>query len=153
MFIHRETRRQRQQATLPSLLARHDLGAGAVEFALIIPFLLMLAGGIVEMANLYFVRSQLNEIVRDATRRLAVDAFSEDEARKFIRDQLSQTTDAEGEINVAETKEQGDEATDVTVSISVPLKDILIFDVLADIFVGSDKGSSDLSVSVTMFKH
>lgn len=134
-------------------MARHDLGASAIEFALIIPFLLMLAGGIVEMANLYFVRSQLNEIVRDATRRVAVDAFSEDEARKFILDQISQTTDAKGKINIAETKEKEDEAPDVTISINVPLRDILIFDVLADTLMGSGEESPDLSVSVTMLKH
>lgn len=113
----------------------------------------MLAGGIVEMANLFFLRSQFNEIVRDATRRLAVDAFSPDEARKFIADKLAETTEAKGDINVTETAENGEEAIDVTISLSIPLKDILIFDFVAESFGGSEKNPPDLSVAVTMFKH
>lgn len=132
---------------------RFDCGASAIEFVLIIPFLLMLAGGIVEMTNLFFVRSQLNEIVRDATRRLAVDAFDQEEARKFIVGKLAQTTDAKGDIEVTETAEKGESATDVTVSLSVPLEDVLIFDFVADSLGSSGEDRPDLSVAVTMFKH
>lgn len=143
----------RPHARLLLDIARQDWGASAIEFALIIPFLLMLAGGLVEMTNLFFVRSQLNEIVRDATRRLAVDAFSQKEAHKFITDQLARTTNAKGEIKVTETSEKGKDATDITVSLNVPLKDILFFDFVAGSFGGSDEKPAELSVVVTMFKH
>ncbi len=154
MFFHLKESAKPLQAPRLAVPARHELGASAIEFALIIPFLLMLAGGIVEMANLYFVRSQINEIARDATRRLALDALSQDQARKFILDQLSQTTDAKGKVTITETKEKKKgEVSDVTIEVELPLREILIFDVLADMFVTAGEGSPDLSVSVTMLKH
>lgn len=143
-----------------------DGGASAVEFALIVPFLLMLGGGIIEMANVFFVRSQLNEIVRDATRRLAVDALSQDAASNFIAERLAETTKAQADISISEGSEGGnngngtgkanesaDELTDVTVSLSIALKDILIFDFIADEFLGTDEQAPKLSVAVTMLKH
>ncbi len=136
-----------------------DAGASAVEFALIVPFLVMMAGGIIEMANVFYVRSQLQEIVRDATRRLAVDAMSPDDAEKFILDQLAQTTQAQGTVSIIGADEddgKGDEAEDqldVTISLNVPLRDIFFFDVIAEgIMEGGDE-ATDLTVSVTMFKH
>ena len=148
------------QNTLPkpqgpfSRMVRLDAGASAVEFALIIPFLLMLAGGIVEMTNLFFVRSELNEIVRDATRRFAVDALTQDETRQYVADQVAEATNAQGEITVSESAEQGaDDTTDVTVSLDIPVQDILIFDFVASAIKVPGGGPRNLSVSVTMLKH
>jgi Flp pilus assembly protein TadG len=134
-------------------IAWFDQGASAVEFALLLPFLLVLACGLVELSNLFFVRSQLNEIVRDATRRLAVDAFSQEEARIFITEQLAKATSAQGEIDVTETSEPGTEAIDITVSLNVPLTDILFFDFVAESFGKPGEPAPELSVVVTMFKH
>lgn len=154
MIIHRETSPRPKRIGLLLHFVRFDFGASAIEFALIVPFLLMLTGGIVEMTNLFFIRSQLNEIVRDATRRLAVEAISPDEARKFVSDKLATMTTAKGDVNVSETiDDKGKEATDVTVSLSVPLKDVLIFDFVADSLGGSGKTPPGLSVAVTMFKY
>lgn len=153
MTTHRQNSPLERRAKLTMNILCLDVGASAIEFALIIPFLLMLAGGIVEMANVFFVRSQLNEIVRDATRRLAVDSLSPDEARKFIAERLAETTDAKGDIDVSETAEKEEDEVDVTVSLGVPLKDVLIFDFVADSLVGSDEKAPELSVTVTMFKH
>lgn len=153
MTTDRKTLSRPKPAALLLDIVRLDVGANAIEFALIIPFLLMLAGGIAEMTNMFFVRSQLNEVVRDATRRLAVDAFSPDEARQYIADQLTQTTDAQGNVTVVETKEKGEDSTDVTVSLDVPLKDLLIFDFIAETFNSPGNEPQSLSVAVTMIKN
>lgn len=153
MTTHRKTVSRPEPTALLSDVARLDVGASAIEFALIIPFLLMLAGGIVEVTNLFFVRSQLNEIVRDATRRLAVDAFTQNEARQYVADQLAKTTDARGDVTVVETTEKDEDSTDVTVSLDVPLKDILIFDFVAKTFEAPGNEPYRLSVAVTMFKN
>lgn len=148
------------QKTLPkpqglfSGMVRLDAGASAVEFALIIPFLLVLAGGIVEMTNLFFVRSELNEIVRDATRRFAVDALTLDETRQYVADQVAEATSAQGGITVSESAKQGDDGTkDVTVSLDIPVQDILIFDFVASAIKIPGGEPRNLSVSVTMLKH
>ena len=154
MITHRKRRSPRDDANTSLFRSlRHEAGTSAIEFALIVPFLLMLAGGIVEMANVFFVRSQLNEIVRDATRRLAVDAFDQDAAHKFIVSKLAQTTKAKGNITFSETDKKGEEPTDVTVSLSIPLKDVLIFDLIAESFIGSKGKAPHLSVAATMLKH
>lgn len=154
MIIHRKRRSPREYSNSSLLRSlRFDSGASAAEFALIIPFLLMLAGGIVEMANVFFIRSQINEIVRDATRRLAVDAFDQEKAREFITSRLAQTTKAQGNVSFSETSEDGEEATDVTVSLSIPLKDVLMFDLIAESFIGTNGMAPNLSVAVTMLKH
>ena len=153
MLACREKGDPRQRARLLERFVRPDQGASAIEFALIVPFLLALAAGIIEMTNVFFVRSQLSEIVRDATRRLAVDAFTEEEARSFITAKLAETTNALGVIDVAETHDEEKAADDVTVSLDVPLRDILIFDFVANSFGGTADEPVQLSVAVTMLKY
>lgn len=126
-----------------------ERGVGAVEFALIIPFLLMLIVGIVEMSNVYFMRNQLSEIARDATRRFAVGALDETEVKTFVLKRLAQATDADGSVVVTET-DVGD-VVDVSLSLSVPFADVLLFDHLIDsLWAGAPDA---LSVSATMMKH
>ncbi|MEZ5936120.1 MAG: TadE/TadG family type IV pilus assembly protein [Alphaproteobacteria bacterium] len=126
-----------------------ERGAGAIEFALIVPFLLLLIVGIIEMSNVYFMRNQLSEIVRDATRRLAVGALETSAAEAFVLNRLAQTSDIEGEVAVAES-ETGD-VVDVTISLSVPFADILLFDqLLESVWSGAP---SHLTVNATMMKH
>ncbi|NJO37160.1 MAG: pilus assembly protein [Rhizobiales bacterium] len=123
-------------------------GAGAIEFALIVPFLLVLIVGIVEMSNIYFMRNQLGEIVREATRRLAVGALETSAAEAFVLARLAETSDVEGEVAVAEN--EADDVVDVTISLSVPFAEILLFDqALATLWSGAP---SHLTVDATMMK-
>ena len=62
----------------------------AVEFALIIPFILTLTVGIIELSNVYYMRSQLSEIARDSVRRLAIGAQDE----KAVMSQSAQASRA-----------------------------------------------------------
>ncbi|MGI9433882.1 MAG: TadE/TadG family type IV pilus assembly protein [Geminicoccaceae bacterium] len=140
----------------PRRLLRKDSGASAVEFALLVPFILMLTAGIIEMTNLYFVRNQLNEIVRDATRQLAVGALEASEARKLVLAKLAEITDASGKVEVRETNDDDDkeeEAVDVTVLLSVSLKDVLMFGKAAESVMSSGGDGSLITVSASMFKH
>lgn len=124
-------------------------GAGAVEFALIVPFLLLMIVAIVEMSNLYFTRNLLSEITRDATRRFAVGALEETEVEAFVLKRLAENTSVTGEVDVAETEVDG--ITDVTLSLSVPFADILLFDQLIETLWSS--APQNLSVNATMMKH
>jgi len=124
-------------------------GAGAVEFALIVPFLLLMIVAIIEMSNIYFMRNQLNEIARDATRRLAVGALELSAAESFVLARLAQTSNVKGAVEVAET--EADDIVDVTLSLSVPFADILLFDQ----FLQSlwSEAPTHLTVDATMMKH
>lgn len=124
-------------------------GAGAVEFALIIPFLLLLIIGIVEMSNIYFIRNQMNEIVRDATRRLAIGALTKSTAETFVLQRLAETSNLDGEVEVSE--EEVDEIVDVTLSLRVPFADILLFDHVIDTLWA--EAPTHLTIDATMMKH
>ena len=126
-----------------------ERGVGAVEFALIVPFLLLLIVGIIEMSNVYFMRSQLNEIARDTTRRLAVGALSQEEAQKFALKRLAETIAIRGKVDVSET-ETGD-FVDVSISLSIPFADVLMFDQLVKGVWSS--APKVLTASATMMKH
>ncbi len=124
-------------------------GAGAVEFALIVPFLLLMILAIVEMSNVYFTRNILSEITRDATRRFAVGALEKGEVEKFVLKRLAENTNVTGKVAVDETEVDG--VADVTLSLSVPFADVLLFDQLVEkLWSGAPE---NLSVNATMMKH
>lgn len=126
-----------------------ERAAGTVEFALIVPFLLLLIVAIIEMSNLYFTRNLLSEITRDATRRFAVGALEKNEVEEFVLGRLAETTDVAGTVNVTETEVDG--VADVTLSLSVPFADVLLFDQLVEkLWAG---GPKTISVNATMMKH
>ena len=123
--------------------------AGTVEFALILPFILLMIVAIIEMSNLYFTRNMLSEIARDATRRFAVGALEKDDVEAFVLARLAETSDVTGTVNVAETEVDGIE--DVTLSLSVPFSDVLLFDQLVEKLWSG--GPQNISVNATMMKH
>lgn len=124
-------------------------GAGAVEFALILPFLFLLTIGIIEMSNIYFKRNQMNEIVRDATRRFAVGALQEADVEAFVLTRLEETAGLNGAVQVAEV-EDGD-IVDVSINLGVPFADVIIFDQLIETLWSS--APEQMTVSATMMKH
>lgn len=100
-------------------------GASAVEFALVLPVLVFLLLGGIELANAYFLRSQMIETTRDAARRAAVGSLPLDRVPGFVRAQLAAATDAEVHVTVAEGSSEFGQ--DITVKSAVPLADLLPF--------------------------
>lgn len=127
---------------------RADRGASAVEFALIVPFLLLLTGSIIEITNIYFVRSQLIEIAREAARRLAVGALDEQETAELVAVKLADKAAVGAQIEVIDRTLRDENGTDVTVSISLPLGEVLVFEAVGAYF----DTLPGLSVTATMFK-
>ena len=56
--------------------ARDDSGAAAVEFALVLPILLVLVFGIVDFGRLYFTQITLTDAAREGARVLALEGAS-----------------------------------------------------------------------------
>ena len=52
---------------------QRDRGAAAVEFALILPILLLLIGGIIDFGNMYFHQIVLSNAARDGARLVAAN--------------------------------------------------------------------------------
>ena len=56
-------------------LGRRQEGSAAVEFALVLPVLLMMLGGIIDMGNLYYIKSTASEAAEMGARLAAVKQF------------------------------------------------------------------------------
>jgi len=70
---------------------RHQSGQAVVEFALVIPLLLMLIIGVVELSRAWNARQVITNTAREALRAAVVDdpTFTQDAMRARIDEQLS----------------------------------------------------------------
>jgi hypothetical protein len=117
-------------------------GVSAVEFAFVLPIVVMMLGGIFQFGFALFMQGHMSEVAREVSRRVAVGELSQSQAVSYAQSSLINP----GVVyNVAVTlPDPSDPADrDVQVSISAPLKDISPIDILG-LFQ-----SDDLSTSVT----
>lgn len=117
-------------------------GVSAVEFAFVLPIVVMLLGGIFQFGFALFMQGHMSEVAREVSRRVAVGELTQSEAVSYAQGSLINP----GVVyNVAVTlPDPSDPADrDVQVSISAPLKDISPIDILG-LFQ-----NDDLSTSVT----
>ncbi|MEL6961618.1 MAG: TadE family protein [Pseudomonadota bacterium] len=143
---------QSQQNDKETSIRRGDRGASLIEFALIVPFLLSLTIGIVEMSNVFYIRNILNEAVRDATRRFAIGALDKVGTEDLIQQRVTDTIGFNGKVLVTETPID-DDNTDVTVSVTVPLQSLLLFQSLSGGFVTIGGSNPNLTFSATSLKY
>jgi len=98
-----------------------------VEFALVAPVFIVLMMALIELANLFFVRNEMVGAAREAVRRVAVNQLDADGLGAFVADRLATVTDATVEAHLYETVLDPGPGRDVTVLVSVPLAQALIF--------------------------
>jgi hypothetical protein len=103
-------------------------GAAAVEFAFILPILLLLFSGIVQFGSIMFLENHMTNVARETSRRVAVGELAQDDAKKSAQQAL---------INWGVTYEvlitpssAGGGNDDITVAISLPMADAALMDVL-----------------------
>lgn len=127
-------------------LRREDGGAAAIEFAFVLPLVITLLLGTIEVANIFRVQSEMTAAAREATRRFALDALTATEARSFVENRLAQVTDATVTVLVSATElESG--VTDVRVDVAVPFEEIMLFGFDALITGASAGEGTDLAGS------
>ncbi len=136
-----ETRKGLRGALLRTL-GRDERGTAAIEFALIIPFLLLMFSGILQFGSVMFLESHMNNVAREASRQVAVGALDEDDAEEMVRNALI-NWGVTYQVTVT-TEDDDDDDEDVTVAISLPMSEAAIIDVLGLFDTGN------LSTSVTM---
>ena len=73
---------------LADLRARSERGVAAVEFALMLPVLLLLLGGIMEFGSIYYVKNNMATVARDVARRLATGELTQAQAEQEVVGQL-----------------------------------------------------------------
>lgn len=123
-------------------------GGSAIELALAAPVLLLILIGTIEAAHLYLVQSELTSAARQAARRLAVDAMTTDQTEAFVRARLSEVTQAVVTVSVASAALQQNQA-DLTVHVSVPMRDVMLFGFDYLLPAGGDSGAATDSAKTT----
>ena len=111
-------------------LARKEDGASAVEFAFVLPLLLLLLTGTIDVGVLMLTQNNLMRVAQNAARNLSLAQMTELETEAYMRDKLSNlganlVVDATLPNTAAVPPE-----TDVTVTISVPMADVIPIDIV-----------------------
>ncbi len=130
------------RGTLLRALGRDERGAAAVEFAFIMPIMLLIFSGILQFGSVMFLENHMTNVAREASRRVAVGELSEADAATMVQGSLI-NWGVTYEVSVA-TADTEDGNEDITVGISLPLSEAALMDVLGLFETGS------LSTSVTM---
>jgi Flp pilus assembly protein TadG len=115
-------------------------GAIAVEFALIMPVLILMLFAIIQFGNIMLTRQMMVYAAREAARSYAVGESTASEAIEIALDRLS---DSSLTFDVNVTEPSGG-SNDVSVQVTVPMADAALVNVLSTLFSG------DIETTVTM---
>ena len=138
-------RQLRPGGALLRMFRRSEAGVAAVEFAFILPILVLVLSGIMQFGAIMFVQNTMVSVADDVARRVAVGELSEATAAQAARDRL-----IDWGITYTIVVQDGDPADpsnrDVDVTITAPLAEAAVFDVFGLL------DSRNLAASVTSRK-
>lgn len=104
-------------------LRRNETGATAIELALVMPILVTLLTGIVQMGGIFFLHNNMISAAQDTGRRVVVGELTAADAQTYAESNLINW----GMTYTVQVTEPGD---DVVVDISVPLSQAVLVDFL-----------------------
>lgn len=116
-------------------LARDIRGAVALEFALVLPILIAVLFGIIQFGLVMFTQQMMVYAAREAARSYAVGVSTASQAQSLTQGLLPATS-SNYTITVTEP-DTGAGETDVTVTISTPMSDAAIVNVLGSVMSGN----------------
>ncbi len=122
---------------------RDEAGAAAVEFAMILPILVLMLTGIIQVGMLMFVQNQMTNVARETSRRIAVGELTNAAAQQYARDSLVFPS-ANFAVVITGPDPASPNPKDITVDIRVPFSEVSLVDI-AGLFQ-----SGNLRASVTM---
>ncbi len=131
----------RETGTIRSFWHERD-GVSAVEFAFVLPIVVILLSGIFQFGFAFFMQGHMAEVARDTSRRVAVGELTQSEAISFAESSLI-NPGVTYDVAVTLPDPNDPDDRDVVVSISAPKKQISPIDLLGLFQDG------DLSASVT----
>jgi Flp pilus assembly protein TadG len=103
-------------------------GAAAVEFAFILPILLLLFSGIVQFGSVMFLENHMTNVARETSRRVAVGELAQADAASSAQQALI-NWGVNYEVSVA-TVGAGGGNQDIAVAISLPMREAALIDLL-----------------------
>lgn len=105
-------------------------GSAAVEFALILPVLLLFLFGIVQFGFLFSVYNTMVHAAREGARGMAVEQLTATEGEALVQTRLVAYANLPFTVNATEPDPTDPTDLDVVVGISVPLEEAMLVDVL-----------------------
>ncbi|WP_454851559.1 TadE/TadG family type IV pilus assembly protein [Promicromonospora soli] len=121
-----------------STRGHHERGAAAVEFALVVPLLLLLLMGIVEFGRAYHIQTALSGAAREGVRVMALQD-DVDETRATAKAAAPQLALTDGQISVTPTTCSGTTPGTATVTVTYPVE--LMFGLFGPGFNLTGKGT------------
>ena len=120
-------------------LAADRRGSSLIESALIMPLLLMMMGGIIDMGFMFAVQNNMTSVSQDAARLVAVGKMTSSEAKAYAGTKLMSA-------GLPYTITANTSGQNVVVAISVPNKDVALIDFLGLFETGRLKAQSSMRV-------
>jgi hypothetical protein len=118
----------RERPRAPSFWHERD-GVSAVEFAFVLPIVILLLGGIFQFGFALFMQGHIAEVARETSRYVAVGEFNESEAISFAEDSLiNPGVTYDIDVTLPDPSDPNDRT--VEVSITAPLAQLSPIDIL-----------------------
>ena len=103
-------------------------GVAAVEFAFVLPILLLLFSGIVQFGSIMFLENHMTNVARETSRRVAVGELAQADAADSAQQALV-NWGVTYDVSVA-TIDVGGGNQDIAVAISLPMREAALIDLL-----------------------
>ena len=113
---------------------RRKDGSVAVEFAILLPVLLLFMFGVIQFGFIMYVQNDMMNAAREAARRLAVDDTTTEAEAQTIADNYLTNWPLTFTIAAEDTTTTGDDF--VRVSITTPMSDAAVVTDIIGAFVG-----------------
>lgn len=127
--------------------ARNRRGASAVEFAFILPILLLLLIAMIDVGYLMMTKNDMVRVTHEAARKLALSQFTEQQAEDFVKKRLERLGKNLKVEAVLPDRDAGE--VDVTVSVSMPMADAILIDLIGLDHMDAFK-SKNMATQITM---
>ena len=101
----------------------NEQGANAVEFAFVLPILMIMLTGIIQMGLVFFVQHNMTSVGQETARLVAVGELTTGQGQTYANDHLLNW----GMTYTVNVQQQVD---DIVVDIAVPLSDVAVIDFL-----------------------
>ncbi len=135
----------RQRSMRAAILApwRDARGVAAVEFAFVVPVLVLILTGIIQLGLLLFLHGNMGDVARDTARRLAVGELTAANAPSYAEGQL---VNWGGTFTVTPTMPNPADPNDrdIIVQISVPIADVSLVDIVGVFQTGNMTAASTM---------
>ena len=120
-------------------LAADQSGATAVEFALLMPFLLTLLTGVIDVGFLFAVKNKMTSVSQDTARLVAIGNLTTTQAKTYASGKLTSGT-------LPYTVTVNSTGSDVVVSVAVPYTKVALVDFLGIFKSGNLTAQSSMRV-------